>query len=92
MRLPAARGGAFEEFARRHGDYALCGVAALATDGGVALSFVGMGSVPVRHESDVATAVAQLEPEDDIHATARYRLHLAEQLGERVARRAREAA
>ena len=92
MRLPAHAGGAFEEFARRHGDYALCGVAALAAGGGVALSFVGMGPVPVRHETDVATAVAQLEPEDDIHATARYRLHLAAQLGERVARRAREAA
>jgi CO/xanthine dehydrogenase FAD-binding subunit len=92
VRLPVqdGRGGAFEEFARRHGDYALCGVAALTTDDGVALSFVGMGPVPLRLEGDVATAVARLEPEDDIHASARYRLHLAERLGERVARRARE--
>ena len=88
----ARAGGAFEEFARRHGDYALCGVAALAADGDVALSFVGMGATPVRFVGDVATAVEQLEPEDDIHATAQYRRHLAEQLGERVARRAREAA
>jgi carbon-monoxide dehydrogenase medium subunit len=92
VRLPAHRGGAFEEFARRHGDYALCGVAALATGEGVALSFVGMGPTPVRLLSDVREAVAQLEPEDDLHATARYRRHLALQLGERVARRAREAA
>ena len=92
VRLPLHEGGAFEEFARRHGDYALCGVAALATGEGVALSFVGMGPVPVRYETDVATAVARLEPEDDIHATARYRRHLAQRLGERVARRAREAA
>ncbi len=93
VRLPVqdGRGGAFEEFARRHGDYALCGVAALTTDDGVALSFVGMGPVPLRLEGDVATALSRLEPEDDIHASARYRLHLAERLGERVARRARES-
>ena len=92
VRLPLHAGGAFEEFARRHGDYALCGVAALAAGDGVALSFVGMGPVPVRHDTDLATAVARLEPDDDIHATARYRLHLAQRIGERVARRAREAA
>jgi carbon-monoxide dehydrogenase medium subunit len=92
VRLPARDGGAFEEFARRHGDYALCGVAALATGGEVALSFVGMGATPVRFVGEVREAVAQLEPEDDIHATAQYRRHLAEQLGARVAQRAREAA
>ena len=91
VRLPPRSGGAFEEFARRHGDYALCGVAALAADGEVALSFVGMGATPVRFVGDVGEAVAQLEPEDDIHATAAYRRHLAERLGERVAQRAREA-
>ena len=91
VRLPLHAGGAFEEFARRHGDYALCGVAALATGGDVALSFVGMGPTPVRYVGDVREAVARLEPEDDIHATAGYRRHLAEQLGERVARRARES-
>jgi carbon-monoxide dehydrogenase medium subunit len=92
VRLPARRGGAFEEFARRHGDYALCGVAAIADGDDVALSFVGMGPTPVRLAGDVREAVARLEPEDDIHASARYRRHLALQLGERVARRAREAA
>jgi aerobic carbon-monoxide dehydrogenase medium subunit len=92
VRLPARRGGAFEEFARRHGDYALCGVAAIADGDEVALSFVGMGPTPVRFAGDVHDAVARLEPEDDIHATARYRRHLAQKLGERVARRAREAA
>jgi carbon-monoxide dehydrogenase medium subunit len=92
VRLPAHDRGAFVEFARRRGDYALCGVAALATGGDVAFSFVGMGATPVRFVGDVREAVARLEPEDDIHATARYRRHLAERLGERVARRAREAA
>jgi carbon-monoxide dehydrogenase medium subunit len=113
VRLPVQgeRGGAIEEFARRHGDYALCGVLALATpDGGadarvrVALAFVGMGVVPLRLELPPLTrdelagapladavrtlAAERLEPDDDIHATARYRLHLAERLSVRVARRA----
>ncbi|MGH2736484.1 MAG: FAD binding domain-containing protein [Actinomycetota bacterium] len=55
VRFPARRAGegfAFEEFARRSGDYGLCGVAATATraDGGfeVALSFMGMGDAPAR--------------------------------------------
>jgi carbon-monoxide dehydrogenase medium subunit len=58
VRFPAPairRGFAFEEFARRSGDYALCGVASVAerTDDGrlhVALAFLGMGPVPVRLE------------------------------------------
>ena len=91
VRMPARRGGAYDEFARRHGDYALCGVGALATDAGVAMTFVGMGPAPVRYEGDVREAVARLEPEDDIHATAAYRRHLAEQLATRVVRRAQEA-
>lgn len=84
IRLPARRGGAFEEFARRHGDYALCGVAAIED----AFAFVGMGATPVRFVGDVREAVARLEPEDDIHASARYRRHLALQLAERVVSRA----
>ena len=91
VRLPARAGGAFAEFARRHGDYALCGVGALADGDGVVLSFVGMGPVPRRLEvSDVRDAVDALEPEDDIHATAGYRRWLAERLGMRVAARVRE--
>jgi carbon-monoxide dehydrogenase medium subunit len=95
VRLPVqdGRGGAFEEFARRQGDYALCGVAALAGADGVTLSFVGMGPVPERLAADdLGAVVERLEPEDDIHATAAYRRWLAERLGARAARRAREAA
>jgi CO/xanthine dehydrogenase FAD-binding subunit len=94
VRLPVQGGreGAFAEFARRQGDYALCGVAALASGDGVALSFVGMGPAPERHAGGVAEAVARLEPEDDIHATATYRRWLAEQLANRVVARVWEAA
>jgi aerobic carbon-monoxide dehydrogenase medium subunit len=85
VRLPAHDRGAFAEFARRRGDYALCGVAAVPG----ALVYVGMGPVPVRLELErpddlPALLRERLEPEDDIHATARYRLHLAERLGMRV--------
>jgi CO/xanthine dehydrogenase FAD-binding subunit len=54
VRWPVAgddHGFAFEEFARRSGDYALCGVAATAKRTGstttVVLGYLGMGDVPV---------------------------------------------
>ncbi|MDX1620725.1 MAG: xanthine dehydrogenase family protein subunit M [Nitriliruptorales bacterium] len=60
-------GSAFEELARRHGDYALAGVAALVTldsDGMVATaraSFTGVGPVPV-----VVGISAELEGQDPV--------------------------
>jgi aerobic carbon-monoxide dehydrogenase medium subunit len=77
VRLPAHDRGAFVEFARRRGDYALCGVAAVPG----ALAFVGMGPAPVRIGYD---EFDRLEPEDDLHATARYRLWLARRLAARA--------
>lgn len=57
VRFPAtgtAHGHAVEEFARRHGDYAVCGVVAIAARAGddvaVALSFISMGATPLRIE------------------------------------------
>lgn len=47
-RMPAGTGSAFVELARRHGDYALCGIAAvvgLADDGAVASARVGAISI-----------------------------------------------
>jgi len=85
VRLPlqGARGSAVHEFARRRGDYALCGVVAL----GDTLTYFGMGPVPVRL-ARAQPAAGRLAPEDDVHASARYRLWLAERLGERAAREA----
>jgi carbon-monoxide dehydrogenase medium subunit len=63
VRFPANErvdGYAVEEFARRHGDYAVCGVAAVATRNGasatVALSFISMASTPLRIELPPLTA------------------------------------
>ena len=57
VRFPAdtpVDGYAVEEFARRHGDYAVCGVLATAVRSGdaaaVALSFISMGPTPLRIE------------------------------------------
>lgn len=103
------QGYAFTEFARRSGDYALCGVAVTATPvkrdkAVIAFSYLGMGDVPGRFElkpmshsevdhptldEAIGELVAEnLDPHDDIHATADYRSFLARRLGRRAARRA----
>ena len=97
---------ALAEFARRHGDYALVGLAAHARVDGNALDdvrlvFFGVGVKPVRvpaadavlegREVDQATVQAaqdalaeDLEPSDDLHASAATKLHLARVLTARV--------
>ena len=97
--LADGAGVAFEEIARRHGDYALVGVAAhVETDGEAVtrarVGFVSVSDVPVvvdvtdavRSEGGdpAALALAELEPADDIHASADYRAHLVKVLTRRV--------
>jgi len=97
--LPAGAGVAFEEIARRHGDYALAGVAAYVectADEVLAarVGFVSVSDVPtvvdvvdaVREEgADPAdAALAELDPAADIHASADYRAHLVRVLTLRV--------
>ena len=95
-RPPAGSGSAFVEVARRHGDYAMCGVGALVTPGGagvtarVALICVGDGPVLVElgDPADPARVRdlvdAAIDPEADIHASADYRRHLAHVLVRRA--------
>jgi carbon-monoxide dehydrogenase medium subunit len=106
-------GTAFVEVARRHGDYAVCGVAAAVTVDGdrrathARVSYISMGPTPVLVEvplpdGDVSSeagwaaaadaAVARLDPEADIHATAAYRGHLARVLTRRTLAQAGAAA
>jgi 2-furoyl-CoA dehydrogenase FAD binding subunit len=93
--LPPGAGVAFEEVARRHGDYALVGVAAYAVCDGDAvtharLGFVSVSDVPVvvdvtdALEDPAEKALDDLEPAADIHATADYRAHLVRVLAPRV--------
>lgn len=72
--LPSHTGYAFQEVARRHGDYALAGVCALVTlrDGvctAVRLAACGVASRPTRL-AEAETALLDAPPEDDALARA----------------------
>jgi carbon-monoxide dehydrogenase medium subunit len=97
--VPAPRPGegfAVEEFARRHGDYAICGAMAVARPGRVRLVHFGVGPLPVVTDLEdvdgLRDALADVDMTDDLHGSAAYRRHLAATLGERAAKRAAEAA
>jgi carbon-monoxide dehydrogenase medium subunit len=97
--LAPGAGVAFEEIARRHGDYALVGVAALVDGDRVSAGFLSVADVPTVvdlsgvADDELGDAVLQhLDPADDIHASADYRAHLVRTLTTRVVARAREAA
>ncbi|HUI94645.1 MAG TPA: xanthine dehydrogenase family protein subunit M [Xanthobacteraceae bacterium] len=103
VRVPVARPDSrygFAELARRHGDYALVGLAAAATAEGAALrdvrlAFFGVGATPVRAqtaeaalergEDAVAALARDLQPADDVQASAAAKRHLAGVLLRRVA-------
>jgi 2-furoyl-CoA dehydrogenase FAD binding subunit len=95
--LAPGAGVAFEEIARRHGDYALVGAAALVDGASVKVGYLSVSDVPtVVDLSGVAdddlgeAALAQLDPTEDIHASAAYRAQLVRVLTGRVVRSARE--
>lgn len=92
-------GCAFAEVSRRHGDYAVCGVAVLAEldeVGGVSrarAAYLSVAGTPLVLDlteagSDPASAgklaKSRVAPAADIHATAAYRRHLAGVLTERA--------
>lgn len=103
IRLPAASADTrigFAELARRHGDYAIVGLAASARGDGkglkdVRLAYFGVGNTPLRvtaseaalarGDIDGAVAALDLDPHDDIQATAKVKKHLAGVLLRRVA-------
>ena len=89
----------FAELARRHGDYALVGLAAAARDEppAIRLAYFGVGTTPVRArtaetalaggdlDAAVAALAGDLEPNGDVHASAAAKRHLAAVLLRRVA-------
>jgi carbon-monoxide dehydrogenase medium subunit len=108
VRVPAAsaetRTG-FAELARRHGDYAIVGLAATARAKGkgladVRLAFFGVGNTALRARKaeaalesggvDAAVAALDLAPHDDIQATGPEKKHLAGVLLRRVAKQMME--
>jgi len=109
IRVPAAAKDSrygFSELARRHGDYAIVGLAASArtTSKGLAdvrLAFFGVDATPLRARKaetaltggtiddkrlNAAVAALDLDPSDDVQATAAVKKHLAGVLLKRVAR------
>jgi carbon-monoxide dehydrogenase medium subunit len=104
--LPASTGWAVEELARRHGDFALAGVALMVTVDGDGAPTAGraayMSCAPTPVVVDLAPALAEgavydliasaLDPTEDIHAGGDYRRHLAATLTVRALDRALERA
>ena len=97
--LPPRAGTAFAEVSRRNGDYAVCGVAALAELGEAGevsrahAAFLSVSGTPLVLDlteagGDAAAAgrIARerVAPHGDIHGTAAYRKHLAGVLTERA--------
>ena len=104
IRVPAASKDTrigFAELARRHGDYAIVGLAASARADGkglsdVRLAYFGVGATPLRARkvgsragraamSMAAVAALDLDPHDDVQATGAVKKHLAGVLLRRVA-------
>ena len=106
IRIPVATSetrSAFAELARRHGDYAMVGLAATASAAGKALGdvrlvFFGVGTTPVRARTAEAALAAgdldaackaiatDLDPPNDVQASAAVKRQLAGVLLRRVTR------
>ncbi|MDE0407545.1 MAG: FAD binding domain-containing protein [Alphaproteobacteria bacterium] len=104
VRFPVAEPGAgyaFTEFARRHGDFAIVAVAAIARANGVRIGVGGVAEQPVVRDwpplagsalDDALNELAWLlDAADDAQASARYRRDLVRGLGKRTVQAAEEA-
>ena len=104
VRFPAAEPGvgyAFTEFARRHGDFAIVAIAAIARANGIRIGVGGVAEQPVVDAwpaldgsalDDALNALAwSLDATDDVHASARYRRELVRSLGKQAVLAAQEA-
>ncbi|MCH1865927.1 xanthine dehydrogenase family protein subunit M [Nocardioides sp. CFH 31398] len=87
----------FAELARRHGDYAMVGVAAHVDASSARVGYLSVNDVPTVVDVtgvDAAdageAALAHLEPGGDVHASAAYRAQLVRVLTARVLREAHE--
>jgi 2-furoyl-CoA dehydrogenase FAD binding subunit len=102
VRFPVQRGKqvAFREVARRHGDFAIIAIAAIAEENQIRLGVGGMTGRPAlrefRTDGDVAGSVEAFASElggyDDMHASAGMRRDLLRNLGPVVMREALQCA
>lgn len=99
--LPEGAGWGFTEVARRHGDFALAGVAAIIAADDVRIAVMGVHETPLRIpeaeriisngggiDDAIAAVRSAVEPNDDLQASADYRRHLVGVLAGRVIREA----
>ena len=104
VRFPAAEPGAghaFAEFARRHGDFAIVAVAAIARANGITIGVGGVAEQPIVRDwpaldgtalDDALNELAwSLDAADDAQASGRYRRELVRGLGRRTVKAARDA-
>ena len=102
VRFPRRRAGAgyaFREVALRHGDFALCAVAAIAEEKRLRLAVGGVADRPVARDLPLLDGAAlddalndfawALGGSDDAHASARYRRTLVRKLGRAALEEAR---
>jgi aerobic carbon-monoxide dehydrogenase medium subunit len=86
--FPKARKSAFVELARRHGDYAIVGLAAAVRGAEKRLAFFGMAATPLLLQSnsldEAKAALRGVKPNADIYNSPATKLHLAGVLLERA--------
>ncbi len=100
--VPVARAGsgyAFQEFGRRHGDFAIVACAAVVSADGIVLAVGGVADRPERRDlplldgralDDALDAFAwDLDAREDLHATAPYRRELVRRMGRATIEEAR---
>lgn len=103
--LPEGAGWGFTEVARRHGDFALAGAAAIVAGSDVRIAVMGVHETPLRIpgaeriiadggpvEAAIEAVRNAVEPNDDLQASAAYRRHLVGVLAGRVIRQAQDSA
>lgn len=101
VRFPLAQPGqgfGFQEFAHRHGDFALCAVAVVASENGVRVAVGGVADRPMAQDwphlqgADLDDALNDLawalEARDDLHLSAAQRRHLVRNLGRQALQQA----
>lgn len=95
----ANTGYAFQEYGRRHGDFAIVACAAVVSDKNIRLTVGGVADTPALRDlgaldgkalDDALDAFAWgLDARDDLHATARYRRELVRRMGRATIEEAR---
>lgn len=88
VEFPTGGESVFLELARRHGDYAIVGIAAHRRNGGMRLAFFGVGATPILAQNAAAAAKTSIEaaqdalaqdlnPPADLYHSGATKLHLA---------------